>query len=154
MPIKMRIVFRDRDGLIKRLRAAGVALPAMLKDALQRGLELVRNRVIDKLSGQVLNVQTGRLWRSINYEIEQTPTKLRGVIGSKVKYAPVHEFGAVITPKRAQFMVFTWKGRRYRARKVIIPKRPYLVPSMEESKANMVSLFEDALGRVLETGSA
>lgn len=49
----------------------------------------------DKLSGQVLNVVTGRLRRSIFSRLEETEKTIEGAVASSgdVKYARIHEFG-------------------------------------------------------------
>ncbi len=49
-----------------------------------------------KLSGQVLNVRTGTLRRSIAYRIESGDTFVTAKIGTNVIYAAIHEYGGVI----------------------------------------------------------
>jgi phage gpG-like protein len=57
-------------------------------------LMLVRNVKGNKLSGQVLNVRTGRLRRSINGRTVMTnPDRPEGTVGTNVVYARPHEFG-------------------------------------------------------------
>lgn len=48
----------------------------------------------DKLSGQVLNVKTGKLRRSINAKIENNGKT--GVVGTNVIYGRVHEKGGAL----------------------------------------------------------
>lgn len=57
--------------------------------------------VSDKLSGQVLNVRTGRLRRSVNQAVVTTDTTITGVVSTPVEYAPPHEYGflGVVTVK-------------------------------------------------------
>lgn len=48
----------------------------------------------EKLSGQVLNVRTGNLRRSINQRVEDDPTLGPvGTVGTNERYAPPHELG-------------------------------------------------------------
>lgn len=47
-------------------------------------------------------------------------------IGTNKVYAAVHQFGATIRPRSAQFLSFMLGGRRVFARKVTIPARPFL----------------------------
>lgn len=54
---------------------------------------MLQARVKMKLSGDVLNVRTGRLRRSITQRIEQTATEVSGVVGTNVNYGKAHEFG-------------------------------------------------------------
>jgi phage gpG-like protein len=54
-----------------------------------------------KLSGQVLNVRTGRLRRSISQAVVSTETTITGVVSTPVEYAAAHEYGflGVVTVK-------------------------------------------------------
>lgn len=64
-------------------------------------LRAVRRLAIDlqgyvkgqKLTGQVLHVRTGTLRRSINQDVQQDGNKIRGVVGTNVSYARIHEYG-------------------------------------------------------------
>ncbi len=75
-------------------------LPDALREALRRkvfGLTLMLEDYIknDKLSGQVLNVVSGRLRRSIFSTTTETATSVEGTVASSgdVKYARIHEYG-------------------------------------------------------------
>lgn len=46
-----------------------------------------------KLSGQVLNARSGTLRRSIDQAVYQEGAQIRGVVGTNVEYARVHEYG-------------------------------------------------------------
>jgi len=56
-------------------------------------LQLQKKVVSEKLSGQVLNVRTGRLRRSVDNTIVETPGAISGVVSTNVEYAPIHEYG-------------------------------------------------------------
>lgn len=56
-------------------------------------LKLLTQVKVNKLSGQVLNVRTGRLRRSINQKVTKTPNAITGIVGTNVKYARAHELG-------------------------------------------------------------
>lgn len=48
-------------------------------------------------------------------------------VGTKLKYAPTHQFGAEIVPKNGKFLVFPGPGgRKIFAKKVNVPARPFL----------------------------
>lgn len=47
----------------------------------------------DKLSGQVLNVKTGRLRNSIARDVVEEGQRVTGMVSSPVKYARAHEYG-------------------------------------------------------------
>ncbi len=61
-------------------------------------IRLQKRVVAEKLSGQVLNVRTGRLWRSINQAVVQTDggNSITGIVSTAVEYAAIHEYGGVI----------------------------------------------------------
>lgn len=77
-------------------------LPAVAHARLNRSVTadalMLEALVKEKLSGQVLNVKTGDLRRSINNDVTDEPTKVQGRVFSSgdVKYAAIHEFGGVI----------------------------------------------------------
>jgi phage gpG-like protein len=74
-------------------------------------------------AGQPLR-DTGRLNRSITSKADG-----QGVtVGTNVKYAPTHQFGAIIRPKNpSKFLVFPGPdGEKIFAKKVTIPARPFL----------------------------
>ena len=56
-------------------------------------------------------------------------------MGSNLVYAPVHEYGATIVPvnKRALHWV-DQEGQEHFAKRVKIPPRPYLQPSMQAKR--------------------
>lgn len=59
-----------------------------------------------------------------------------GLIGSRVKYAGVHEKGATIKAKNAPRLVFKIPGVGVRtAKQVTIPARPYLGPAVKRVRA-------------------
>ena len=72
-------------------------------------------------SGQPLR-DTGRLRNSISYQA----TADEVTVGTNVKYAAVHQFGAVIKPKTAKALVFKAGGQTIFARKVTVPARPFM----------------------------
>ncbi|WP_208448829.1 hypothetical protein [Burkholderia cenocepacia] len=82
-----RIVPNVRNALVQRVQRLVIALQVHV--------------VADKLSGQVLNVRTGRLRRSVNQAVTATDTTITGVVSTPVEYAPAHEYGfqGVVTVK-------------------------------------------------------
>lgn len=72
--------------------------------------------------GQPLR-DTGRLNRSITSRVDADGV----TVGTNVKYAPVHQFGATITPKNKPRLVFKGPtGHIIFAKKVTIPARPFM----------------------------
>jgi phage gpG-like protein len=74
-------------------------IPAKVHAGLVKGigrltLKLQRKVKMEKLTGQVLNVKTGTLRRSIDQRVIQRPDgSITGIVATNVKYAGVHEFG-------------------------------------------------------------
>lgn len=79
---------------VERIKRIAPGIRVELKTAVQRlTLKLLARTKQQKLSGQVLNVRTGRLRRSINQRVESKGTRVDGYVGTNVEYARVHEFG-------------------------------------------------------------
>lgn len=63
----------------------------------------LRDRVVaTKLQGQVLNVKTGNLQRSVNYEVTEDGGNIQGAVGTNIIYARIHELGGTIQAKARQ----------------------------------------------------
>jgi phage gpG-like protein len=85
-------VVGDKE-VIERFRALPERTRAALGDSVGRLALLLQRRVMQKLSGQVLNVKTGRLRRSIDQVVLRDEAQVVGVVSTNVKYARVHEYG-------------------------------------------------------------
>lgn len=80
----------------------------------------------EKLSGQVLDVQTGTLRRSVGQEVSEDGLSTR--VGTNVFYGAIHEFGS-----------------RFQ------PARPWLTTAFEEKKRDVEKVIGDSV-RVALTG--
>jgi phage gpG-like protein len=125
-------------------------ITSRLRDAIQRAaLDLMSYVKARKLTGQVLNVRTGRLRRSITQRVEVEPGgKIVGLVVTNVSYGRVHELGfkgrvAVRAHSRKV------KGKtvpiRAHLRRVDIPKRPFLGPSLNEKMPVYRKWMQDAI---------
>lgn len=56
-------------------------------------VQLQRNVMQGKLSGQVLKVRTGTLRRSIDQRVQEGAAGIAGTVWTNLSYAPRHEFG-------------------------------------------------------------
>lgn len=88
---------------------------------------VIRNVVVDHLSGTTLKRKTGTLAKSITYT---QPNDFTSTIGTNVRYAAIHEFGGVIKPVKASHLSFKIGDRWVHVREVHMPSRPYLRPSI------------------------
>ncbi|WP_207000738.1 hypothetical protein [Trinickia mobilis] len=82
------------DKVVAQLRAITPRVRTALEQKIQRlTIQLQRKVVADKLQGQVLNVRTGRLQRSIDQAMVSTGDDILGVVSTNVVYAKPHEYG-------------------------------------------------------------
>lgn len=121
-----------RAGMIRILDRAGVRLAARMKT---------------KLSGEVLNVRTGRLRRSITSSGRVTTDGYAVTVGTNVVYASVHEFGFtgnVVVPAHLRLVRKAW-GRpvtnptqhmvRAHTMRMRLPERSFARSSLAEQEA-------------------
>ena len=146
----------DRE-LIEKL----TAMPSKVHAALLRkvtALDLkLEAKVKQKLSGEVLNVRTGALRRSIFGKVEDEPTRVVGKVASSgdVKYAAIHEFGGKtaaheIVAKNGQALAFMMGGKQVFFKKVnhpgsTMPERSFLRSSLGEMKDEIIGGIREAV---------
>lgn len=85
-----------------------------------------------KLSGQVLNQRTGVLRDRIHVEMEDTAGAIVATVGTKVKYARIHEYGGTIVPKVAKALRFVVDGKTIHAKSVTMPERSFLRSALSD----------------------
>ena len=79
--------------------------------------------------------RTGTLRRSIHEEVmERGDRRVVVSTGTDVVYAPIHEFGGVITPKTARALFFEIDGQFVMTQRVDMPARPYMRPAFDNKK--------------------
>lgn len=71
--------------------------------------------------GQPLR-DTKRLQNSMTYSASNDEV----TVGTNVIYAPTHQFGATIKPKKGKFLVFKLGDKTVFAKQVTIPARPFI----------------------------
>lgn len=99
-------------------------------------------------SGQPLR-DTGRLRNSISYRASSAEVE----VGTNVRYAAVHQFGAVIKPVNKKMLVFNAGGRTIFAKKVTVPARPFM-PIGQPFPASWEEGVKDALRRAILNAEA
>ena len=133
-------------GQLKRIRAA--ATGALLGNALLAALLPVQNAAKEKVPKRIRTLS-----RSIHSEVLETRDGYaEAAVGTDVVYAAIHEFGGVITPKRARMLhwVDPDSGENIFANAVTIPPRPYLRPAWDENQDGMVAELKAALRAMIE----
>ena len=70
---------------------------------------------------------------------------IRGVVGTNVKYAKIHEYGGTIKPKRFDklYIKDRFGNITATAKEVKIPARPFLRPALERNRKNINRIFYD-----------
>jgi len=122
-------------------------------------LKLQRHVVKDKLTGQVLNVRTGTLRRSIDQVVLRSPGSARGIVSTNLSYAAKHEYGFKGTESVKQHLRTikqAW-GReisprdvvvRQHSRSVNMPERSFLRSSLRDMTPEIMADLEAAAGRI------
>jgi phage gpG-like protein len=157
------IAFRVTDigNLELSFRSASMRVREALRRAVPNGGRLVAMRTREKLSGEVLRNDTGRLRRNINQVDRETATSFETRVGTNVQYAHRHEFGfrgteTVRAHVRTQKQAF---GRRIAARKVDVrsftrlahtPERSFLRSALRELTPTITQNIERAVTAAVE----
>lgn len=128
-------------------------------DAMRQATMLVQR------SGKInAPVDTGRLRASIMPEVRTEGNKVQGVVGSNVVYAPYMEFGTGVFAGNSPYFpppeaLETW-ARRHGTTGFVIARaifragglkaRRYLQDALETNQAEIVSILDEALGRIIQ----
>jgi len=135
------------EHLHRSLRAKVHALTLMLEAHIKQ----------DKLSGQVLKTQSGRLKRSIQSKVTDNGEVIRGTVFSSgdVPYAGIHEFGGrtsphLISPVKAQALAFMYNGKMTFAKLVRhpgskMPERSFMRSGLSDMKNRIVTEMAEAV---------
>lgn len=154
------ITFEYNDS---NIRATLESMPAELHDVLLKKVTqltfMLEAKVKQKLSGEVLNVQTGNLRRSINSTIEDTGETITGYVSSSgdVKYAAIHEFGfdGIENVKQHIRKITKAFGVDINPKEVIVkafsrhmkmPERSFLRSSLNEMQEQIVNEISQIVG--------
>lgn len=134
---------------VDRLRRIVPDVRAELRKAIERqSIKLSSKVKAQKLSGQVLNVKTGRLRRSINQRVEEQGSRITGYVGTNVEYAKGHEFGfsGVVTVREHLRKAKGNKPVTVRAhsQRVNLPARSFLRSALAESLPDIRAALKQA----------
>lgn len=129
-------------------------LRAELRIGIGRAALLVQtDSKANKLSGQVLNVMTGRLRRSINTKITETEKTVQGTVGTNVAYARVHEFGFQGTVSVREHLRHSKLGNAFTVRahsmKMNVPEKSFLRSALADMAEPIRQEFEKAMQRAV-----
>lgn len=128
--------------LIEKLTQLLLIDPDGVKEALKAGGEMVRDEAKANVRRRGL-VKSGELERSITMNVRP---QLNVVIGTPLGWrAKIHEYGGIITPKRARFLQFKVGGEWKKVRRVTMPARPFLRTALLDNAERVVRKIGDVL---------
>ena len=114
----------------------------------------------EKLTGQVLKVQTGKLRRSITYKMEDSGSNITAMVGTNTEYARIHELGGqtrahFITPKNSKVLAFMMGGNQVFAKWVAhpgskMPERSFLRSALSDRGPSIREALADAMRKAIE----
>ena len=153
----LNIQITGDDALIARLRdLPDNVRKALLKKVTALAFQLERKIKGDKLSGQVLNVKTGKLRASIHSSVTQDQNSTIGKAASSgdVKYAAIHEFGGTIQiPEivaKGKALAFMQGGKiafykKVAAHSVTMPERSFMRSSLADMREQIITEMTEAV---------
>lgn len=151
------MIVGDRETIAKLGKAKDRARDGVRKSVARLTLELLRKVKAEKLSGQVLNVQTGRLRRSITQRVTDSGSTITGIVGTNVEYARTHELGfkGVMTVKAHLREIKKAWGKPLKAkltvpvrahtRQVELPARSFLRSALADMEPKIRDELREAL---------
>lgn len=86
--------------------------------------------------GSPLRDTGANLYGRMTYRIGEESGGFHVDVGTNFRYAPVHQFGAVIKPVNGKFLRFMGPNGPIFAKKVVIPARPFL-PIEQDGTMNL-----------------
>ncbi len=143
-------------GVIGRLDQVPGKVAAALRRAVEaESVKLAAYVKEQKLSGQVLNMQTGALQRSIDYQLQDDGDRIAGSVGTNLIYAAIHEYGGttrahVIEARNAQALAFQMGGQDVFCKRVNhpgsrMPERSFLRSALSENTGSIRAAIEQAV---------
>lgn len=116
--------------VISRLNARGLLYERQILQAVTRlTIDLQRSVRSEKLSGQVLNVVTGTLRRSIDYRVTQQTKGIEGRVSTNIFYGAVHEYGPRATAEASRAAFRREEGRTQIEQ---LPPRSFLRSALQD----------------------
>lgn len=139
------------DKVVARIASMSDVIRAALRASMQSQLFRLQSQVVTgKLSGDPLRRRTGNLASSINSRLEEGGDGFTGTVGTKVRYAAVHEYGGTFTIPAHTRNVTTVFGRSVAAHSVEVRAHSATYPMrsfLRSTLSDMSSSIRDALAK-------
>ena len=158
----LKMEFIGGDVLVAVLRSYGDKVQTAIVQSVGRSaLRLQREVMQNRLSGQVLNVRTGNLRRSIHQRVTNTGSAVIGEVNTNVRYGKAHEYGfaGTVNVKASLRQVRQAFGRplkspryiqvRAHSRNVKLPERSFLRTALRDLKPEIEADLRNSVERVL-----
>ncbi|WP_107812811.1 HK97 gp10 family phage protein [Neisseria sicca] len=146
----LKMEFIGGDVLAAVLRSYGDKVQTAIVQSIGRSALKLQSEVMqNRLSGQVLNVRTGNLRRSIHQRVTNTGSAVIGEVNTNVRYGKAHEYGFAGTVnvkaslrQARQAFGRPLKSPRYvqvraHSRNVRLPERSFLRTALRDMKTEI-----------------
>lgn len=117
------------------------------KDVLEAGARVIQIHAMNNVRTKLNRHPTGNLVQSI--KIRKAKSYI-DVGAFNTVYAKIHEFGGIITPRRAKALHFFVDKMEVFAKRVHIPPRPYLKPAVDEHLTDILQVCKATLQRIID----
>ena len=158
----LKMEFIGGDVLAAVLRSYGDKVQTAIVQSIGRSALRLQSEVMDnRLSGQVLNIRTGNLHRSIHQQVTSSGGLVVGEVDTNVRYGVAHEYGfaGTVNVKASMRQIRQAFGRplkspryvqiRAHSRNVKLPERSFLRSALRDMKpeieADLQKSIEGAL---------
>ena len=134
--------FEGQDDFRRGMEKTAKELPGRIYKAMVQACSLVETRAkTHHLAGATLKPRTHQFQRSVKSIVRRSGGTISGRVGSPVVYAAIHEYGGIIKPKNAKYLVFQIDGKWIRTKKVTMPKREWLSKSLRDVQGQIENIF-------------
>lgn len=149
----------DFEKILVQFDSINVKLKRELYNTIQKlGIELTNNIKSSKLTGQALNVKTGRLRNSIHSKTVEENDNIVATISTNVKYAAIHEYGfnGSETIKAHTRRITQVYGKPISPKTIIInsfnrqvnlPERSFMRSALDEMRDKIINELNSAVVR-------
>ena len=139
--------FEGQDDFRRGMDKTAKDMPGRIYKAVVQSCSLIETRAkTHHLAGATLKARTHELQKSVKSRVRQSGNTVSGRVGSRMLYAAIHEYGGIIRPKNAKYLVFRIDSKWIRTKKVTMPKREWLSKSLRDVQGQIEIIF----GRQIE----
>lgn len=158
----LKMEFIGGDVLAAVLRSYGGKVQTAIVQSIGRSALRLQSEVMDnRLSGQVLNIRTGNLHRSIHQQVTSSGGLVVGEVNTNVRYGVAHEYGfaGTVNVKASMRQIRQAFGRplkspryvqiRAHSRNVRLPERSFLRSALRDMKPEIEADLQKSIEGVL-----